>query len=122
MTLMLSFFKYVAVTWVVAFPIGIYLWLRPVPLATISRPSASIGLGYPQFLLFCLALMYFSFKYPNQKRVAPFPQQYIDALLGPFVDLMSHLWIPVVILGTGGTAGLIRIMRANLLDELRVSM
>jgi peptide/nickel transport system permease protein len=36
-----------------------------------------------------------------------------------FVDLLQHLWVPLVVLGTGGTAGLIRITRANLLDELR---
>ena len=34
------------------------------------------------------------------------------------IDLLKHLWIPALVLGTSGTAGLIRVMRANLLDEL----
>ena len=39
--------------------------------------------------------------------------------MAKFWDMLKHLWVPLVILGTGGTAGMIRIMRANLLDELR---
>ena len=38
---------------------------------------------------------------------------------GKFLDLLGHLWIPVIVIGTSGTAGLIRVMRGNLLDELR---
>jgi peptide/nickel transport system permease protein len=45
--------------------------------------------------------------------------QSADWSFGKFVDLMAHLWIPVIVIGTSGTAGLIRVMRANLLDELR---
>ena len=50
-----------------------------------------------------------------------FSAEYVDApwSLRRFLDLLRHLWIPAVILGTAGTAGLIRILRANLLDELR---
>jgi ABC-type dipeptide/oligopeptide/nickel transport system permease component len=35
------------------------------------------------------------------------------------LDMLKHIWIPVVVLGVGGTAGMIRVMRANLLDELK---
>ena len=38
---------------------------------------------------------------------------------GKLADLLKHIWIPVVVLGVGGTAGMIRVMRANLLDELK---
>jgi peptide/nickel transport system permease protein len=49
-----------------------------------------------------------------------FSSQYSDApwSMGKVIDLLKHLWIPMIVLGMGGTAGLIRIMRANLLDEL----
>ena len=65
--------------------------------------------------------MFVSFKYLNQSVGGLFSQVYVDApwSWAKFVDLLGHIWIPVVILGTAGTAGLIRIMRANLLDELR---
>jgi len=50
-----------------------------------------------------------------------FSPQYVDAPwgLGKMVDLLRHIWVPVIVLGTGGTAGLIRTMRANMLDELQ---
>jgi peptide/nickel transport system permease protein len=50
-----------------------------------------------------------------------FSVQYNDAPWSwpKFLDLLNHLWVPMIVLGMGGTAGLIRIMRANLLDELR---
>ncbi|MCL4833515.1 MAG: ABC transporter permease [Caldilineaceae bacterium] len=120
LTLMLSL-STLLFTWVVAFPIGIYSAVRQYSIGDyIATTIGFIGLAIPNFLL-ALVLMYFSFKYLNQSVGGLFSQQYIDAPWNwaKFVDLMSHLWIPVVILGTGGTAGLIRIMRANLLDELR---
>lgn len=120
LTLMLSL-STLLFTWVVAFPIGIYSAVRQYSIGDyVATTIGFIGLAIPNFLL-ALVLMYFSFKYLNQSVGGLFSQQYIDASWNwaKFMDLMSHLWIPVVILGTAGTAGLIRIMRANLLDELR---
>jgi peptide/nickel transport system permease protein len=64
--------------------------------------------------------MYVSFKYFNQSVGGLFSPEYIDAVWswGKFWDLIKHMWVPIVIVGTAGTAGLIRVMRANLLDEL----
>jgi peptide/nickel transport system permease protein len=108
-------------TWVVAFPIGIYSAVKQYSLGDyLFTTIGFVGLAIPNFLL-ALVLMYISFKYLNQSVGGLFSPDYIDAPWNwaKFMDLMGHLWIPVMILGTAGTAGLIRIMRANLLDELR---
>ena len=78
-----------------------------------------IGLAMPKFLL-ALVLMYVGFRYFGQSVGGLFSPEYADAAwnLGKLLDLLSHLWIPMVVLGVAGTAGLIRIIRANLLDEL----
>jgi peptide/nickel transport system permease protein len=64
--------------------------------------------------------MYIAFKYFNQSVGGLFSSNYQDApwTWNKVKDLLSHLWIPVIILGLSGTATLIRVMRANLLDEL----
>jgi peptide/nickel transport system permease protein len=106
--------------WAVSLPIGIY--------SAVRRHSAGdyfftllgfIGLAIPNFIL-ALALMYISYKYLGQTVGGLFSQQYVDAPWSwdKFVDLLAHLWIPIVVIGTNGTAALIRILRANLTDEL----
>jgi peptide/nickel transport system permease protein len=67
-----------------------------------------------------LILMYLSYRYGGQALIGLFSQEYATApwSLAKLLDLLRHLWIPVIIIGTAGTAGLIRITRANLLDEL----
>jgi peptide/nickel transport system permease protein len=64
--------------------------------------------------------MFISYKYFGQAMIGLFSQEFADApwSFAKFLDLLKHLWIPVIIVGTSGTAGLIRTMRANLLDEL----
>jgi peptide/nickel transport system permease protein len=107
-------------TWFVAFPIGIYAAVRHHSLGDyVSTVIGYIGLAVPNFLL-ALVLMYIGFKYFNQSVGGLFSPEYEEApwSMGKVLDLLAHLWIPVVIIGTAGTAGLIRIMRANLLDEL----
>ncbi len=108
-------------TWVVAFPIGIYSAVKQYSLGDyIATFFGFLGLAIPNFLL-ALVLMYIAFKYFNQSVGGLFSPEYIDAPwnINKILDLLSHLWIPMVILGMAGTASLIRIMRANLLDELR---
>src|SRR5690606_10069044 len=85
----------------------------------ISTIIGYIGLAIPNFLL-ALVLMYIAFKYFNQSVGGLFSPEYQDApwSMGKVLDMLAHMWVPVVIIGTAGTAGLIRIMRANLLDEL----
>ena len=107
-------------TWLVAFPVGIFSAVRQYSIGDYASTIVGyIGLATPNFLL-ALILMYIAFRYFNQSVGGLFSPDYADA---PFSwakvwDLLKHLWIPVVIIGTAGTAGLIRIMRANLLDEL----
>jgi peptide/nickel transport system permease protein len=106
--------------WVVAFPIGIYSAVRKYSIGDyIATFIGFIGLATPNFLI-ALVLMYVSFAYFGQSVGGLFSREYIDApwSWGKFVDLLNHMWIPMIVIGTAGTAGLIRIMRANLLDEL----
>jgi peptide/nickel transport system permease protein len=107
-------------TWIVAFPVGIYSAVRQYSIGDyVSTVIGYFGLATPNFLL-ALVLMYIAFRYFNQSVGGLFSPDYADAPWGwaKVWDLLKHLWIPVVIIGTAGTAGLIRIMRANLLDEL----
>ncbi len=78
-----------------------------------------LGLAIPNFL-FALILLWFYFVYTGDVAVGLFSYEYLMApwSFARFVDLLKHLWMPGIIIGTAGTAGLIRIMRANLLDEL----
>ncbi|MCA9887889.1 MAG: ABC transporter permease, partial [Anaerolineae bacterium] len=107
--------------WVVAIPIGIYSAVNQYsPGDYVATFVGFIGLAIPNFLL-ALVLLYISFKYFGQSVGGLFSPEYIDAPwdLAKIGDLLSHLWIPMVVLGTAGTASLIRTLRANLLDELR---
>jgi peptide/nickel transport system permease protein len=78
-----------------------------------------IGAGTPGFLL-ALIIMWIAFAKLGLSVGGLFSQQYITApwSWGKFVDLLKHLWIPVIVLGVGSTAWLARTTRANLLDEL----
>ena len=108
-------------TWIVAFPIGIYSAVKQYSIGDyLATFFGFLGLAIPDFLL-ALVLMYIAFKYFNQSVGGLFSPEYVDApwSVGKALDLFGHLWIPMIILGTAGTASLIRIMRANLLDELR---
>ncbi|HYL81099.1 MAG TPA: ABC transporter permease [Candidatus Acidoferrum sp.] len=107
-------------TWVVALPIGIYSAVRQYSLGDYFATFLGfIGLAIPSFML-ALILMYFGFTLFNANIGGLFTEQYAEAAwsLGKVWDLTKHLPLPGVILGLAGTAQLIRIMRANLLDEL----
>ena len=107
-------------TWIIAFPIGIYSAVRKYsPGDYIFTFISFIGLAIPEFMI-ALVLLYVSFKYFGQSVGGLFSPQYVDAPwnLGKVGDLFQHMWIPVIIIGAAHTAGLVRIMRANLLDEL----
>ena len=107
-------------SWLIAFPIGFYSATHQyTPLDYLFTFLGFVGLAIPEFML-ALVLLYVSFKYFGQSVGGLFSPQYIDAAwsFDKFADLLAHLWIPVVIISVAGTAGLIRITRANLLDEL----
>lgn len=107
-------------TWAVAFPIGVYSAVRKYSVGDyIFSAIGFIGLATPDFLL-ALVLMYIAVVHFGTDVSGLFSPAYQDApwSLGKVLDLAAHIWIPVVIVGTSATASLIRIMRANLLDEL----
>jgi peptide/nickel transport system permease protein len=108
-------------TWIIAFPIGVFSAVRQYSIGDyVATFFGFLGLAVPDFLL-ALVLMYIAFKYFNQSVGGLFSPEFQDAdwSTAKVLDLISHLWIPMLILGTSGTASLIRVMRANLLDELR---
>ena len=111
----------VVFVWVVALPIGIFSANRQYSFADyLFSFLGFIGLAIPNFLL-ALVLMYFAFRYFDVNVTGLFSPEYVTApwSLAKVVDMLGHLWVPAIVLGTAGTATLIRIMRANLLDELR---
>jgi peptide/nickel transport system permease protein len=106
--------------WAIAFPIGVYSAVRQYsPGDYIFTFLSFVGVGIPNFLL-ALVLMWFAFTRFGITVGGLFSNEYADAPWSwdKFVNLLQHLWIPTIVLGLGGVAGLIRIMRANLLDEL----
>ena len=107
-------------TWVMAIPIGIYSAVKhnsPGDYAVTF--FGFLGLAIPDFLL-ALSLMWIGFAYFDISVGGLYSSQYIDAgwSFDKVVDLLKHLWVPALVLGTAGTAGLIRVLRNNLLDEL----
>ena len=119
MTVALTSFT-IIVTWTFAIPVGIYSAVRQHSIGDYTFTLLGFtGLAVPDFLL-GLVLMYIAYAYFDQSVGGLFSADYANAdwSVGKFLDLIEHLWIPAVVLGTSGTAGLIRVMRNNLLDEL----
>jgi peptide/nickel transport system permease protein len=111
----------IAFTWLVALPIGVYSAVRKYSVGDFVLTSIGFfGLAVPSFLL-ALVLMYFGFLFFGVSVGGLFSPQFEHApwSLAKTWDLGKHLVIPAVVLGTAGTAQLVRIMRANLLDELK---
>jgi peptide/nickel transport system permease protein len=118
---MLVSFGALMVTWGLALPIGIYSAVRQYSIGDyLFTLVGFVGLAVPNFLL-ALVVMYLSFRLFGANVGGLFSPEFE---LSPWSwakawDLMKHMPLPTVILALGGTAQLIRIMRANLLDELR---
>ncbi|MDA1348928.1 MAG: ABC transporter permease, partial [Chloroflexi bacterium] len=107
-------------TWVLAVPIGIYSAVNHNSVGDYAATFVGfLGLAVPDFLL-ALLLLWIGFAYLGISVGGLYSAEYIEApwSFDKFVDLLKHLWIPALVLGTAGTAGLIRILRNNLLDEL----
>ena len=115
-SLMTTFFVYV-----VAVPIGIYSATRQYSVGDyLSTVVGFVGLATPNFLL-ALILMFFFYKYLGLSTGGLFSPEYqtLPWSLGKVWDMMKHLPIPIIVIGTAGTAGLIRVVRGCLLDELQ---
>lgn len=116
----------------VSFTAFIFVYLVGIPIGTFSATHqysirdyiftviGFIGLAIPNFL-FALILLWLYFVLTGNVAIGLFSVQFAMApwSFAKFVDLLNHLWMPGIVIGTAGTAGLIRIMRANLLDELQ---
>jgi peptide/nickel transport system permease protein len=119
LTLVLTF-STLLLTWGIALPIGVFSAVKKYSVGDYVVTFFSfLGLAVPSFLL-ALVLMYFAAVEFGQSVGGLFSEQYQNApwTWDKFIDFLQHLWIPVVILGVSGTASLIRVMRANMLDEL----
>jgi peptide/nickel transport system permease protein len=108
-------------TWIIAFPIGIYSATHQYSWGDYGLTFIGLlGLATPNFLL-ALILLYFANVYFGTSIGGLMDAQYLDQpwSMAKAMSVLEHLWIPVVVIGTSGTAGMIRRLRANLLDELQ---
>lgn len=106
--------------WALAIPIGIYSAVRRYSIGDyIFTFLGFVGLAVPTFIL-ALGLMYISFTWFGLNVGGLFSPEYEQApwSFAKLLDLLQHLWIPVVVIAISSTAALIRVMRANLSDEL----
>ena len=114
-------FATVIFTYIVAFPIGVYSATNQYSWGDHGLTFLGfLGLATPNFLL-ALVLVYFANNWFGTEIGGLMDEQYIGRpwSWGKFASILEHLWIPVIVIGTSGTAGMIRRLRANLLDELQ---
>jgi peptide/nickel transport system permease protein len=119
LTILVSFIT-LMFTWMIALPIGIYSAVRQYSILDyVFTTIGFVGVAVPGFLL-ALILMVVAYSQFNMSVGGLFSPGFEDAPWSweRVKDFLGHLWIPIIVLGLGGTASLIRIMRANLLDEL----
>jgi peptide/nickel transport system permease protein len=122
--LLLSFilnFSVILFTWAVAFPIGVYAATHQYSWGDHGLTFLGyIGLATPNFLL-ALVLMYLANVQFGLSIGGIMDAEYLGQpwSWGKARSVLEHLWIPVIVIGTAGTAGMIRRLRANLLDELQ---
>ena len=120
LTILVSFAT-IVLTWLIAFPIGIYSATHQYSWGDYGLTFFGLlGIAVPNFLL-ALVLMYLAnvlFGTSIGHLMAP---EFIDQPMSwaKFKSILEHMWIPVIVIGLAGTAGMIRKIRANLLDELQ---
>jgi len=108
------------VSWFVAIPLGVYSATHQYSIPDYIFTFISfVGIGTPGFML-ALIIMWAAMNYLGMNVGGLFSEQFINAPWSwdKWVDMLKHLWIPVLILALNGTAGGLRTTRANLLDEL----
>ena len=120
LTLVLNFTTIIFI-WLVSFPIGIYSATNQYSWGDYGLTFVGfIGLATPNFLL-ALILLYFANVWFGTSIGGLMDPIYIDQpwSTAKFLSILEHLWVPVVVIGTSGTASMIRRLRANMLDELQ---
>ncbi len=111
----------ILLTWLIAFPIGIYSATHQYSWGDYGLTFLGLlGIAIPNFML-ALILMYFANVWFGVSIGHLMDQKYLSQPMSweKAKSILSHLWIPVIIVGTAGTAGMIRRLRANLLDEIQ---
>ncbi|EHS49432.1 ABC-type transporter, integral membrane subunit [Rhizobium sp. PDO1-076] len=119
LTVLVSFVT-IIFTWLLAFPIGIYSATHQYSWGDYGLTFLGlIGIAVPNFML-ALVMMYFANIWFGVSIGHLMDREYLNAAMSweKFRSILSHIWIPVIIIGTAGTAGMVRRLRANLLDEL----
>ncbi len=114
-------FSTILFTYAVSFPIGIYSAIRQYSFGDYAFSLLGfLGLATPNFLL-ALVLLYLANVYFGTSIGGLMDEAFIDQpwSWAKLLSVLEHLWVPVVVIGTSGTAGMIRRLRANLLDELQ---
>ncbi|MGQ9549035.1 MAG: ABC transporter permease [Roseiflexus sp.] len=107
--------------WLISIPLGVYLAINrgSIPDYIITFIQF-LGIAIPNFALALILMVFAALVLRQDVGLGFFSPQYVDApwSFARFLNLLSNLWIPVVVLGASATAGLTRVMRANLLDVL----
>ncbi|WP_102108692.1 ABC transporter permease [Oceaniglobus roseus] len=119
LTILVSFVT-IVFTWLIAFPIGIYSATHQYSWGDYGLTLVGmIGISVPNFML-AVILMYFANQWFGVSIGHLMDQKFLGEPMSweKFRSILSHIWIPVIIIGTAGTAAMIRRLRANLLDEL----
>lgn len=119
MTILITLFSLIF-TWIVAIPIGVFSAIKKYSVFDyIFTFFAFIGRSIPNFLL-ALILMFFLYEYFGLSVGGLFSPVYQTApwSLAKFIDLLKHMILPVLVIGVGGTAGMVRTLRSMMLDEL----
>ena len=104
--------------WILAVPMGIYSALHPYSPADYAMTVVGfLGISIPDFFL-ALILMYFMLRMGSTSIGGLFSTRFIGApwSFAKLIDLLKHLWMPLVVVGISGVAGLMRVMRGNMLD------
>jgi peptide/nickel transport system permease protein len=107
-------------SWGIAIPVGIYSATHKYSaLDYLATFLGFIGVATPGFLIALIAA-WLLFTKLNFSALGLFSPEYLDApwSTAKFVDLLKHIWLPLVLVGLSNTAGTIRVVRNNLLDEL----
>jgi len=104
--------------WLISIPVGIYSALHPYSAGDYTLTTIGfLGMSIPNFF-YALILMWVALKFGSTSVGGIFSAEYIGApwSIAKFADLLKHIWLPLIVIGTEGLASLMRIMRGNMLD------
>ncbi len=110
-----------ALTWIIAFPVGIYSATHQYsPFDHIFTFLSFVGVSMPGFLLALIAV-WFLYKFTGHAVIGVFSLEYLNQpwSFAKLMDMMKNIWLPVIVVGMAGTASLVRVIRAMMLDEIR---